>query len=66
MLENNNIKYKTEITGFLVTMINIPKNIEIRANKSKKPNQNPLNRSSKTKRFILKFFFFSYKKCLVL
>lgn len=43
--------------GFLVTIINIPKIIETIANKSKKPNQNPLNRSSKTKRFIIKFFF---------
>lgn len=43
-------------------MINIPKIIETSANKSKKPSQNPLNISSKTKRFNIRFvFIFSYK-----
>ena len=51
------MKNKTEITGFLVTMINIPKITETIANKSKKPNQDPLNRSFNTKRFNIKFFF---------
>jgi hypothetical protein len=37
MLENNNIKYKTDIIGFLVTIINIPNNIDNIANISKNP-----------------------------
>jgi hypothetical protein len=37
MLENNNIKYKTDIIGFLVTIMNIPRDIDNIASIFKKP-----------------------------
>jgi hypothetical protein len=35
MDENNNIKYKTDIIGFLVIIINIPSNIGVIVKKNK-------------------------------
>ena len=43
MLENNNIKYKTDTIGFFVIMMNIPEKIAIKAIKFKKIVENPLN-----------------------
>jgi hypothetical protein len=45
MLANNNIKYKTDTIGFFVIIMNIPEKIAIKANKSKKVVENPLNES---------------------
>ena len=45
MLENNNIKYKTDTIGFFVIIIKIPEKKAIKANKSKKVVENPLNES---------------------
>ena len=43
MLENNNIKYKTDTIGFFAIMVNIPDKKEIIAIKSRNSIKNPLN-----------------------
>jgi hypothetical protein len=59
MLENNKIRNKTETTGFLDIIINIPENIDITAIISVIGREYPLYKSGMTYIENINFFFFS-------